>query len=115
MMRFTKMVSLILSLALVLMSIPFALAEDGVVDANLTCIITLGNWPADTAPDAEKAAFEGYKAIMAQQYPNVTLVPDYYSYSLCNYVAMAKGHTGPSIFQLPVTDPPVHCRHGVHP
>ena len=74
-------------------------------DAELTCTITLGNWPADTAPEAEKALFEGYKATMAKQYPNVTLVPDYYSYTLSNYVPMAKGHTAPSIFQPPFTDP----------
>ncbi len=111
--RFVKLVSLVLALCLGLMSIPFALAEDGVVDANLTCTITLGNWPADTAPDAEKAAFEGYKAIMAQQYPNVTLVPDYYSYSLSNYVAMAKGHTAPSIFQPPFTDPQLLISQGL--
>ena len=76
-----------------------------VIDANLTCTITLGNWPADTAPEAEKALFENYRAIMAKQYPNVTLVPDYYSYTLSNYVPMAKGGTAPSIFQPPFTDP----------
>ncbi len=42
---------------------------------------------------------------MAKQYPNVTLVPDYYSYTLSNYVPMAKGGTAPSIFQPPFTDP----------
>ena len=82
----------------------FASAEEA-VDPNLTCTITLGNWPADTAPDAEKALFEGYKAAMAKQYPNVTLVPNYYSYTLSNYVPMAKGGTAPSIFQPPFTDP----------
>lgn len=111
--RFVKMVSLVLALCLVLMSVPFAFAEDEVVDADLTCTITLGNWPSDTAPDAEKALFEGYKATMAKQYPNVTLVPDYYSYSLSNYVAMAKGHTAPSIFQPPFTDPQLLISQGL--
>ena len=81
-----------------------ALAED-VIDPDLTCTITLGNWPPDTAAAAEKELFEGYRATMARQYPNVTLVPDYYSYSLSNYVPMAKGGTAPSIFQPPFTDP----------
>ena len=76
-----------------------------VVDGDLTCTITLGNWPPDTAAASELALFEGYKATMAKQYPNVTLVPDYYSYSLSNYVPMAKGGTAPSIFQPPFTDP----------
>lgn len=76
-----------------------------VIDGDLTCTISLGNWPADTAPESELALFEGYKATMAAQYPNVTLVPDYYSYSLNSYVAMAKGGTAPSIFQPPFTDP----------
>ena len=76
-----------------------------VIDADLTCTITLGNWPPDTAAASELALFEGYKATMAKQYPNVTLVPDYYSYSLSNYVPMAKGGTAPSIFQPPFTDP----------
>ena len=53
--------------------------SDEVIDADLTCTITLGNWPADTAPESEVALFEGYKATMAKQYPNVTLIPDYYS------------------------------------
>ncbi|MBQ9189288.1 MAG: sugar ABC transporter substrate-binding protein [Clostridia bacterium] len=76
-----------------------------VIDADLNCTITLGNWPPDTAAASEIALFEGYKATMEKQYPNVTLVPDYYSYSLSNYVPMAKGGTAPSIFQPPFTDP----------
>ena len=79
--------------------------SDEVVDPDLTCTITLGNWPPDTAAESEIALFEGYKATMEKQYPNVTLVPDYYSYTLSNYVPMAKGGTAPSIFQPPFTDP----------
>lgn len=111
--RLFKVVSLLLALCLVLTAMPFALAEDEVIDADLTCTITLGNWPPDTAADAEKALFEGYKATMAAQYPNVTLVPDYYSYSLSNYVPMAKGHTAPSIFQPPFTDPQLLISQGL--
>lgn len=110
--RFIKMVSLLLALCLVMACVPFAAAEE-VIDADLTCTITLGNWPPDTAADAEKALFEGYKATMAKQYPNVTLVPDYYSYSLSNYVPMAKGHTAPSIFQPPFTDPQLLISQGL--
>ena len=33
-----------------------------VIDPDLTCTITLGNWPADTAPESERALFDGYKA-----------------------------------------------------
>ena len=110
--RFVKMVSLLLALCLATASVPFAFAEE-VIDADLTCTITLGNWPPDTAPDAEKALFESYKATMARQYPNVTLVPDYYSYSLSNYVPMAKGHTAPSIFQPPFTDPQLLISQGL--
>lgn len=110
--RLVKMVSLLLALCLVMASVSFALAEE-VIDADLSCTITLGNWPPDTAADAEKALFEGYKATMARQYPNVTLVPDYYSYSLSNYVPMAKGHTVPSIFQPPFTDPQLLISQGL--
>ena len=84
-----------------------------VIDANLTCTITLGNWPSDTAAESELALFEGYKATMEKQYPNVTLVPDYYSYSLSNYVPMAKGGTAPSIFQPPFTDPQLLISQGL--
>lgn len=84
-----------------------------VVDADLNCTISLGNWPADTAPDAELALFEGYKATMAKQYPNVTLVPAYYSYTLSNYITMAKGGTAPSIFQPPFTDPQLLINQGL--
>ena len=100
-----KTISLILTLCLLIAALPFSADAEEVIDADLTCTITLGNWPADTAPEAEKALFEGYKATMAKQYPNVTLVPDYYSYTLSNYVPMAKGGTAPSIFQPPFTDP----------
>ena len=88
------------------------LSED-VIDPDLTCTITLGNWPADTAPASELALFEGYKATMAKQYPNVTLVPDYFSYTLSNYVPMAKGGTAPSIFQPPFTDPQLLISQGL--
>ncbi len=84
-----------------------------VIDADLTCTITLGNWPADTAAESELALFQGYKATMEKQYPNVTLVPDYYSYSLSNYVPMAKGGTAPSIFQPPFTDPQLLISQGL--
>lgn len=84
-----------------------------VIDPDLTCTITLGNWPADTAAESELALFEGYKATMEAQYPNVTLVPDYYSYTLSNYVPMAKGGTAPSIFQPPFTDPQLLISQGL--
>ena len=90
-----------------------AAQSDEVVDADLTCTITLGNWPADTAPAAELALFEGYKATMAKQYPNVTLIPSYYSYTLSNYIGMAKGGTAPSIFQPPFTDPQLLINQGL--
>jgi ABC-type glycerol-3-phosphate transport system substrate-binding protein len=76
-----------------------------VVDAGLTCTLTLGNVPPDLAPAAEKALFEGYIAAMNKQYPNVTVVPAYYSYTLSSYVGMARGGTAPNIFQPPFTDP----------
>ena len=48
-----KMVSLLLALC-ILFGIPFGCsAEEEVIDAELTCTITLGNWPPDTAPEAE--------------------------------------------------------------
>ena len=104
--QFFRTISFLLAVCLLSFCAPVsAVRAEGVIDADLTCTITLGNWPADTAPDAEKALFEGYKATMAKQYPNVTLVPDYYSYTLSNYVSMAKGNTAPSIFQPPFTDP----------
>ena len=57
--KLSRMLSLILAVCM-LGVIPFgcAGAEEEVIDADLTCTITLGNWPADTAPDAEKALFE---------------------------------------------------------
>ncbi len=101
--KLSRTFALLLALCM-LAGVSFAFAEE-VIDADLTCTITLGNWPADTAPEAEKELFEGYRRTMAKQYPNVTLVPDYYSYTLSNYVPMAKGGTAPSIFQPPFTDP----------
>ena len=80
--KLQKMISLILVSALLAGLCCGAAGSEEVIDADLTCTITLGNWPADTAPESELALFEGYRATMAKQYPNVTLVPDYYSYTL---------------------------------
>jgi ABC-type glycerol-3-phosphate transport system substrate-binding protein len=76
-----------------------------VVDADLNVTVTLGNWPPDTAPAAELALFDGYAAIMKARFPNVTLIPNYYSYTLATYVGMALGGTAPNLFQPPFTDP----------
>jgi len=84
-----------------------------VIDAELTATISLGNWPPDTAPDAERALFEGYKAIMLQQYPNVTIIPAYFSYTLANYLPMARGGTAPTLFQPPFTDPQLLISQGL--
>ena len=84
-----------------------------VIDADLTATITLGNWPPDTAPAAELALWEGYKAVMARQYPNVTVTPAYFSYTLSNYVPMAKGGTAPTVFQPPFTDPQLLISQGL--
>lgn len=96
-------------------AIPEELADQSVevVDADLTCTITLGNWPSDTEPDAVQALYEGYRVTMSKQYPNVTLIPAYYSYTLSNYVTMAKGGTAPSIFQPPFTDPQLLINQGL--
>jgi len=76
-----------------------------VVDPYLTATVTLGNWPPDTAPRAELALFEAYRDIMAAQFPNVTLVPSFFSYTLGTYVPMALGGTAPNLFQPHFTDP----------
>ena len=108
-----RIVSILLAVCM-LSGMSCAFAEgDEVIDADLTCTVTLGNWPPDTAPDAEKALFENYRAIMARQYPNVTLVPSYYSYTLSNYVTMATAHTAPNIFQPPFTDPQLLISQGL--
>ena len=51
--KLMKTVSLILTLCLLLSTLPLgaACAEEA-IDPNLSCTITLGNWPADTAPEA---------------------------------------------------------------
>jgi len=76
-----------------------------VIDPYLTATVTLGNWPPDTAPRAELALFEAYRDIMAVQFPNVTLVPSFFSYTLGTYVPMALGGTAPNLFQPHFTDP----------
>ncbi|MCL2841588.1 MAG: extracellular solute-binding protein [Defluviitaleaceae bacterium] len=84
-----------------------------VVDPYLTATITLGNWPPDTAPGAELALFEGFREIMRAQYPNVTVVPAFFSYTLANYLPMARGGTAPNLFQPPFTDPPLLISQGL--
>ena len=75
--KLCKMISLLLALSMLTGIVCGYAAAEEVIDADLTCTITLGNWPPDTAPAAEKELFEGYRATMKKQYPNVTLVPDY--------------------------------------
>ncbi|MDR1668942.1 MAG: sugar ABC transporter substrate-binding protein [Oscillospiraceae bacterium] len=84
-----------------------------VIDANLTCEISLGNYPADTAKAEEIAVVDGYIAIMKKQYPNVTVTPDYFSYTLDTYIGRALGGTAPTIFQPPFTDPPLLIQQGI--
>jgi len=76
-----------------------------VVNPYLTATITLGNWPPDTAPAAELALFDGFRDIMRRQFPNVTVVPQFFSYTLTSYLPMARGGTAPNLFQPPFTDP----------
>jgi len=84
-----------------------------VVNPYLTATITLGNWPPDTAPQAELALFEGFRQVMAAQFPNVTVVPAFFSYTLANYLPMARGGTAPNLFQPPFTDPPLLIQQGL--
>ena len=59
--RLMKTISLVLTLCLLLSALPLgdASAEEA-IDPNLTCTITLGNWPADTAPEAAGQEGHGY-------------------------------------------------------
>ena len=97
--------TLSLLLALCMLMGAASVTAEGVINADLKCTVTLGNAPADTAPQAEKDNFNHWLDILKTQYPNVTAVQDYFSYTLSNYVPMAKGGTAPSIFQPPFTDP----------
>ncbi len=106
--KYIRLLAMLTALCILLTtSMSFAYARTEVVDADLTCTIVLGNWPPDTAPAAELALFEDYKAIMNAQYPNVKIVPDYFSYTLANYLPMARGGTAHTLFQPPFTDPPL--------
>ncbi|MDR1692702.1 MAG: extracellular solute-binding protein [Oscillospiraceae bacterium] len=87
--------------------------DSEVIDADLTCTITAGNYPADTAPEAEIAVFDGYIDILKKQYPNVTVIPDYYHYTLDTYISRAVGGSAPTIFQPPFTDPPILIDQGL--
>jgi len=84
-----------------------------VVDAELTATIALGNWPPDTAPAQELALFDEFRAIMNAQFPNVNVVPAFFSYTLANYLPMARGGTAPNLFQPPFTDPQLLINQGL--
>ncbi|MDR1737060.1 MAG: extracellular solute-binding protein [Oscillospiraceae bacterium] len=76
-----------------------------VIDAELTAEVSFGNYPPDTAPELELDTFDRWLEILVTQYPNVTPIPDYYSYTLDTYTPRAVGGTAPTIFQPPFTDP----------
>ncbi|MCL2604705.1 MAG: extracellular solute-binding protein [Defluviitaleaceae bacterium] len=84
-----------------------------VVNADLNVTITLGNWPPDTAPAQELALFDGFREVMRAQYPNVTVIPAFFSYTLANYLPMARGGTAPNLFQPPFTDPQLLINQGL--
>jgi len=74
-------------------------------DPNLTATIKLGIWPSDTAAEAEIAMHEGFVAKMKELYPNVTIEPYYYQYSVDTYVTMAAAGNAPTVFQPWFTEP----------
>lgn len=74
-------------------------------DPNLTATIKLGIWPSDTAAEAEIAMHEGFVAKMKELYPNVTIEPYYYQYSVDTYVTMAEAGNAPTVFQPWFTEP----------
>lgn len=74
-------------------------------DPNLTCTISLGIWPSDTAPETEISMHQGFVAKMKELYPNVTIEPNYYQYAVDTYVTMAAAGNAPTVFQPWFTEP----------
>lgn len=66
--------------------------------------ITIGIWPEDNA-EADLKTYEGYKAIMAEKYPWITVTPAHYRYTPETFLPLAESGQVPTIFQPYFTAP----------
>ncbi|MHB8131939.1 MAG: ABC transporter substrate-binding protein [Mobilitalea sp.] len=123
--RMNKLVSIMLCLLFVVSMFTACKKDDAIEDTNGPVVteapkdeagdvepisasdesveLTLGIWPADTNTD-EIAVHEGYVAEFAITYPEVTVVPAYYSYAIDTFIPLSKSGGLPVIFQTYFTD-----------
>ncbi len=74
------------------------------LDPDAAVTIKVGIWAKDSDA-AGLQAWENYKNVMAENYPNITMVPEPYSYSADTFIPMAVSGTAPNIFLCPFTEP----------
>ncbi len=74
------------------------------LDPNAEVTIKVGIWAKDSDA-AGLQAWENYKTVMAETYPNITMQPEAYSYSADTFIPMAVSGTAPNIFLCPFTEP----------
>jgi len=74
------------------------------LDPDAAVTIKVGIWAKDSDA-AGLQAWENYKNVMAENYPNITMVPEPYSYSADTFIPMAVSGTAPNIFLCPFTQP----------
>lgn len=66
--------------------------------------ITIGIWPEDNM-EADLKTFEGYKAIMAEKYPYITVTPDHYRFTPETFLPLAESGQLPTIYDTYFTEP----------
>ncbi len=66
--------------------------------------ITIGVWPEDNA-EADLKTFEGYKAVMAEKYPYITVTPASYRFTPETFLPLAESGQLPTIYNTYFTEP----------
>lgn len=133
-MKTTKLISLILAVAMVLglfaacgksstpettaaapaaTEAPAAPAETEAPAAEESGSITLGIWPEDTETEAIATHENYYVPAFNAMHPNVEVVPAYYKYAPDTYVAMATAGNAPTVFESWFTEPQKLIRNGL--
>ncbi len=94
--------ALSLLLACVICIVPLAgCNKDKVSDEKV--VIEIGTWPTDSNP-AQKAQYEEIKAKFEKDYPNVTIVPNEWTYDVKSFLPQAASGQLPTMYQTYFTE-----------
>ncbi len=98
-----KGIALVLALAATLPLASCGGGNTGDVTEDGKIILTIGDWPTESRPEAY-ANFEEKKAAFEAMYPEYVIKPDNYVFNIKTYVMKVTGKTVPDILSIPFTE-----------